>query len=72
MRYMLAIFVPGIALISMGKVFQGIICLFLQCTVIGWLPAALWASGATRNYYDDRRFDRLGKSFERGAQARVS
>ena len=72
MRYMLAFFVPGIALISMGKVFQGIICLLLQITVIGWLPAAFWAFGATKNYYEDRRFDRLGNAFERGAQARIS
>jgi hypothetical protein len=28
--------------------------------------------GATKNYYDDRRFDRLGSAFERGAQARIS
>ena len=33
---------------SMGKVVQGVICLFLQCTIIGWLPAAMWAGGATR------------------------
>jgi hypothetical protein len=27
----------------MGKFFSGIICLVLQLTLIGWLPAAIWA-----------------------------
>ena len=72
MRYMLAIVLPGVSLISMGKVFQGIICLILQCTGVGWPIAMIWAMGSARNYYDDRRFNRLANAFEQGAQPRIS
>ena len=30
---------PFLALFTMGKVVQGVICLFFQFTLIGWLPA---------------------------------
>ncbi len=38
-----AILLPWLALMLRGRIFQGIICLVLQITLIGWLPAAIWA-----------------------------
>jgi TM2 domain-containing membrane protein YozV len=45
-----------------GKVFTGIICLILQITLIGWLPAAIWAVLSLNNERADKRNDRLIKA----------
>lgn len=39
----LAVLLPWLSFILRGKIIQGIICLILQITLIGWLPAAIWA-----------------------------
>jgi uncharacterized membrane protein YqaE (UPF0057 family) len=59
MRYLLAFFVPWLVFFTMGKVGRGIICLILQLTVIGWLPATIWALTSVGNYYQDKRTDRI-------------
>jgi len=43
----------------MGKFFSGIICLVLQLTVIGWLPATIWAFFAISDYHADQRADKI-------------
>jgi uncharacterized membrane protein YqaE (UPF0057 family) len=43
MRYVLALFFPFAVFFTMGKIGQGILCLFLQATLVGWLPATIWA-----------------------------
>ena len=40
---LLAILVPWLSFFLRGKIIQGAVCLILQITIIGWLPAALWA-----------------------------
>ena len=40
---LLAILVPGISMILNGHVFKGIVCGVLHLTLIGWIPAAIWA-----------------------------
>jgi len=45
-----------------GKVLTGIICLILQITLIGWLPAAIWAVLSLNNARADKRNDRLIKA----------
>jgi uncharacterized membrane protein YqaE (UPF0057 family) len=59
MRYIIALLLPWLTFFTMGKVFQGILCLILQLTVIGWLPATIWAFFAISNYEADRRTDRV-------------
>lgn len=39
----IALLLPWLALLLRGRILQGILCLILQLTVIGWLPAAVWA-----------------------------
>ncbi|GEM50617.1 YqaE/Pmp3 family membrane protein [Empedobacter brevis] len=39
----LAVLLPWLSFILRGKIIHGIICLILQITLIGWLPAAIWA-----------------------------
>ncbi len=43
MRLILAIFLPFVVFFTIGRPFQGIFCLLLQLTLIGWIPAAIWA-----------------------------
>jgi uncharacterized membrane protein YqaE (UPF0057 family) len=69
MRYLIAFLFPWAAFFSMGMVGRGIICLILQCTVIGWLPATIWAFATIGSYYADKRTDRVVKAIagSRGA-----
>ncbi len=59
MRYLLALFLPWVVFLTMGKIGQGILCLILQITIIGWLPATLWAFVAIAGYHADKRTDRI-------------
>ncbi|MDQ2793555.1 MAG: YqaE/Pmp3 family membrane protein [Bacteroidota bacterium] len=40
---LLAILLPGISMILNGHIFKGIVCGILHLTLIGWIPAAIWA-----------------------------
>ncbi len=40
---LLAIIFPGISFLVRGKILSFILCILLQLTLIGWLPAAIWA-----------------------------
>ncbi len=55
MRLLLAIFLPFAAFFTIGRPWAGIICLILQITVIGWIPAALWAVYALSQFNTDQR-----------------
>lgn len=55
MRLILAIVLPWVAFITMGRPFTGFICLLLQLTVIGWVPAALWAVYSLSQYTTDQK-----------------
>ncbi len=55
MRLVIAIFLPFLLFFTIGRPFAGIICLILQLTLIGWLPAALWAVYALSQYSTDQK-----------------
>ncbi len=57
MRLLLAIFLPFVAFFTIGRPFAGIICLILQLTLIGWIPAALWAVYALSQWNTDRKIE---------------
>lgn len=59
MRYLLALFIPWLTFFTMGKVIQGVLCLILQITVIGWLPATIWAFFVISDYNRKQENDRL-------------
>ncbi|QFY43554.1 YqaE/Pmp3 family membrane protein [Candidatus Methylospira mobilis] len=54
MRFILAIAVPWFQFFTIGRPFSGILCLLLQATLIGWLPAAIWSLYALSRYKADR------------------
>ena len=68
MRYLIALIFPWLTFFTMGKVFQGILCLILQITLIGWLPATIWAMFAVSNYNADKRTDRVIEAIQRGSR----
>lgn len=62
MRLLLAIFLPFVVFFTIGRPVSGIICLILQITLIGWIPAAIWATYALSQYKTDKKIERaLGR-----------
>ena len=55
MRLILAILLPFVVFFTIGRPIAGIVCLILQVTLIGWLPAAIWAVYALSQYKTDRK-----------------
>ena len=61
-RLLLAIFLPFLAFFTIGRPLAGIVCLILQITLIGWIPAAIWAVYALSQYHTDKKIERaLGR-----------
>ena len=42
-KSLLAIFIPWVVMLIYGNIGAAAITLILQVTVIGWIPAAIWA-----------------------------
>jgi uncharacterized membrane protein YqaE (UPF0057 family) len=57
MRLLIAIFLPFLVFFTIGRPIAGIVCLILQITLIGWIPAALWAVYSLSQWKTDRRID---------------
>ena len=57
MRLLLAIFLPFVVFFTIGRPIAGIVCLILQVTLIGWLPAAIWAVYALGQYKTDQKIE---------------
>ena len=58
MRLVIAFFLPWLTFFTIGRPLAGILCLVLQITVIGWLPAAIWAVYALSQYKTDQKIHR--------------
>lgn len=58
MRLILAIFLPFLVFFTIGRPIAGVVCLILQLTLIGWLPAAIWAVYALSQYKTDRKIEK--------------
>lgn len=56
---LLAILLPFLSFMIRGKIITGIICMILQFTLIGWLPAAIWAALSLQNARAERRNEKL-------------
>ncbi|KAF2330585.1 YqaE/Pmp3 family membrane protein [Flavobacterium ginsenosidimutans] len=59
---LIAIFFPCISFLLRGKILTALLCLILQLTLIGWLPAAIWAVISLQNSRADRRNEKLIKA----------
>ena len=59
-RLLIALLLPWLTFFTIGKPIQGIICLILQITLIGWVPAAIWAVYALSQYNTDKKIREAG------------
>lgn len=65
MRLLIALLLPWLTFFTIGRPIAGVICLILQITVIGWLPATIWAVYALNNYNTDKKIRRAFGGGER-------
>lgn len=59
MLILLALIIPPVAMFLVGKPFQALFCLILQITLLGWIPAAIWAVVTVNNAKADKRHKEL-------------
>lgn len=55
MRLLIALILPWLTFFTIGRPLAGVICLILQVTLIGWLPAAIWAVYSLSQYKTDQK-----------------
>ena len=55
MRFILALLLPWLQFFTIGRPIAGIICLILQLTLIGWLPATIWSVYSLSQFNTDRK-----------------
>ncbi|MDR2489264.1 MAG: YqaE/Pmp3 family membrane protein [Desulfovibrio sp.] len=62
MRLLIALILPWLMFFTIGRPIAGVVCLLLQITLLGWIPAAIWAVYALGQYKTDKKIENaLGK-----------
>jgi Uncharacterized protein family UPF0057. len=61
MRLILAIILPWLQFFTIKKPISGVICLVLQLTLIGWIPAAIWSVYSLSQYETDQKIKKANK-----------
>lgn len=56
---LIAILIPWLSFFLRGKILSGIVCLILQITLIGWLPAAIWAVMSRNNAKQNKKLKEM-------------
>ena len=59
---LLAILFPWLSFFLRGKIISGILCVILQLTLIGWLPAAIWAVSSKNDAKNKKRINKMEKN----------
>ena len=68
---LIAVLVPWLSFFLRGKILSGILCLLLQITIIGWLPAALWAVASRLDGKNQTRVRRMERRMARWFELRL-
>ncbi len=58
MRLIIALILPWLTFFTIRRPVAGLICLLLQITLIGWLPATVWAVYALSQYKTDIKIEK--------------
>jgi uncharacterized membrane protein YqaE (UPF0057 family) len=58
MRLIISLFLPWLTFFTIGRPIAGVICLILQLTLIGWIPATIWAVYALSQYKTDKKIEK--------------
>ena len=67
---LIAILLPAIAFLMIGRPFAAIIALLLMITGVGWIVASIWAAVAVADRRGARRHGELMKRMDRGDRGR--
>ena len=70
MRLILAILLPWLQFFTIGKPFSGLLCLLLQLTIIGWIPAVIWSTYALSQYKTDIKIRKALSTMEQKPSSR--
>ena len=70
MMYLLAILLPPLAMLLVKRPMEAVICLILQITVFGWLPAAIWACFMVNSHQSEKRLERMVKESRKSTSSR--
>jgi uncharacterized membrane protein YqaE (UPF0057 family) len=68
-RYLIAILLPPIGMLSVGKFVEAVICLILMLTIVGHPIAAIWAVLVVHSSLADGRARRIEQAARRSAGA---
>ncbi|KGA94266.1 YqaE/Pmp3 family membrane protein [Leptospirillum ferriphilum] len=55
MRLVIALLLPWATFFTIGRPLSGVVCLILQITLIGWIPATIWAVYALSQFKTDQK-----------------
>ena len=55
---LLALLLPWLTFFTIGRPLSGVVCLILQLTLIGWIPAAIWAVYALSQFKTDQKIEK--------------
>ena len=58
MRLLVSFIFPWLTFFTIGRPIAGFVCLILQLTVIGWIPATIWAVYALSQYKTDKKIEK--------------
>ena len=59
MRLLIALLLPWLLFFTIGRPWSGLFCLILQITLIGWIPAAIWAAYALSQFNTDKKIAQI-------------
>ena len=58
MRLLISLILPWLTFFTIGRPIAGLISLILQFTLIGWIPATIWAVYALSQYKTDQKIEK--------------
>lgn len=58
MRLLISLLLPWLTFFTIGRPISGVVCLILQVTLIGWLPATIWAVYSLSQYTTDKKIEK--------------
>ena len=58
MRLLVSLIFPWLTFFTIGRPIAGFFCLIMQITIIGWIPATIWAVFALSQYNTDKKIEK--------------
>jgi len=68
MKYLIAIVLPPLGMLLVGRIGLAFLCLILQITILGWPLAAIWAVLVVNNAEHDKRLRQALARQNRGSR----